>query len=112
MHNLEARTKTVEELKKIEEVNHPLHYGGKDNPYEAIKVIEAWQLGFCLGNTVKYVARAGKKVFVPRRSDTRPTDLQAQLTAYTGEARESILRDLKKAQWYLNREIERLEASK
>lgn len=30
-------------------VDHPAHYGGKDNPYEAIKVIEAWGLGFCLG---------------------------------------------------------------
>jgi len=25
-----------------ETINHPDHYGGKDNPYEAIKVIEAW----------------------------------------------------------------------
>lgn len=44
-----------------ETVDHPAHYGGGDNPYEAIKVIEAWGLGFCLGNTVKYIARAGKK---------------------------------------------------
>jgi hypothetical protein len=44
-----------------EAVNHPAHYGGADNPYEAIKVIEAWGLGFCLGNTVKYISRAGKK---------------------------------------------------
>lgn len=66
-------------------VNHPLHYGGEDNPYEAIKVIEAWQLGFCLGNAVKYIARAGKK----------------------GEAAE----DLRKAAWYINREIERLNAN-
>lgn len=42
-------------------VNHPAHYGGAGNPYEAIKVIEAWELGFCLGNTVKYISRAGKK---------------------------------------------------
>lgn len=42
-------------------VNHPAHYGGADNPYEAIKVIEAWELGFCLGNTVKYISRADKK---------------------------------------------------
>lgn len=27
-----------------EQVNHPQHYGGKDNPFEAIKVIEAWEL--------------------------------------------------------------------
>lgn len=66
-----------------EAVNHPPHYGGADNPYEAIKVIEAWQLGFCLGNTVKYLSRAGKK----------------------GDA----LEDLKKARWYLDREIQRRE---
>lgn len=66
-----------------EKVNHPAHYGGADNPYEAIKVIEAWQLGFCLGNTVKYIARAGKK--------------------------DPTVQDLRKAAWYLNREIERME---
>lgn len=60
-------------------VNHPPHYGGEDNPYEAIKVIEAWVLGFHLGNAVKYIARAGKK----------------------GDA----LEDLKKARWYLDRAI-------
>jgi hypothetical protein len=66
-----------------EAVNHPAHYGGADNPYEAIKVIEAWELGFCLGNTVKYISRAGKK----------------------GDR----LEDLKKARWYLDREIQNLE---
>lgn len=65
-------------------VDHPSHYGGKDNAYEAIKVIEAWKLGFCLGNAVKYISRAGKK----------------------GRAVE----DLEKAVWYLNREIENLKA--
>jgi hypothetical protein len=65
-------------------VNHPKHYGGADNPYEAIKVIEAWELGFCLGNTVKYISRAGKKT---------PGKLE----------------DLKKAAWYLAREIETLQ---
>lgn len=64
-------------------VNHPLYYGGVDNPYEAIKVIEAWELGFNLGNTVKYISRAPDK--------------------------EDYLRDLKKAAWYLNREIENVE---
>jgi hypothetical protein len=66
----------------MEAVNHPAHYGGEDNPYEAIKVIEAWQLGFHLGNTVKYIARAGKK--------------------------SNELEDLKKAQWYLQRRIAQL----
>lgn len=46
---------------KTEAVEHPAHYGGGDNPYEAIKVIEAWGLGFNLGNAAKYLARAGKK---------------------------------------------------
>ena len=44
-----------------EQVNHPAHYGGKDNPYEAIKVIDAHNLDFCLGNVLKYILRAGKK---------------------------------------------------
>lgn len=69
-------------------VNHPAHYGGEDNPYEAIKVIEAWNLGFCLGNAVKYIARAGKK------DPTREIE------------------DLQKAAWYINREIEKLRNSK
>lgn len=68
-----------------EAVNHPDHYGGADNPYEAIKVIEAWSLCFCLGNTVKYIARAGKKE----------------------QAKE--IEDLKKARWYLDRRIQQLE---
>lgn len=42
-------------------VDHPSHYGGKDSIYETIKVIEAWDLGFNLGNTLKYLSRAGKK---------------------------------------------------
>lgn len=46
---------------RAEAVNHPEHYGGRDNPYEVIKVITAWELGFNLGNCVKYIARAGKK---------------------------------------------------
>lgn len=62
-----------------ESVDHPAHYGGADNPYEAIKVIEAWGLGFCLGNAVKYLSRAGKKG--------------------------SRLEDLRKARWYIDREI-------
>ena len=53
-------------IENKEQVDHPLHYGGKDDPYEAIKVIEAWLgieglKGFCLGNALKYTSRAGKK---------------------------------------------------
>ena len=69
-----------------EQVNHPQHYGGENNPYEAIKVIEAWELDFHLGNTVKYISRAGKK----------------------GADKE--LQDLNKALWYLKRKIEQLES--
>lgn len=66
-----------------EAVNHPSHYGGEGNPYEAIKVIEALNLNFNLGNTFKYIARAPHKG--------------------------SHLEDLKKARWYLDREIMILE---
>ena len=43
-------------------VDHPDYYGGEDNPYEAIKIIEAYDLNFSLGNVIKYVLRAGKKL--------------------------------------------------
>ena len=76
-----------------ETVNHPAHYGGADNPYEAIKVIEAWGLGFHLGNSVKYIARAGKK-----GDDYIQQELGGKHT----------LEDLQKAQWCLQRRIERL----
>lgn len=63
-------------------INHPAHYGGQDNPYEAIKVIEAWNANFNIGNTLKYIARAGKK--------------------------DNSIQDLQKAKWYLEREIQNL----
>jgi len=61
-------------------VNHPAHYvvGG----VETIDFIEAKGLGYHLGNVIKYVTRADHK----------------------GQK----LEDLKKAQWYLNRAIEKL----
>lgn len=52
-----------------ESVHHPEHYGGAENPYEAIKVIQAWDLGYELGNAVKYIARAGKKPGTDARTD-------------------------------------------
>ena len=81
----DAPAHTSEQLADIERreaVNHPAYY--KTGGIEAIDVIEAWNLDFCLGNTVKYIARCGRK------SD-------------------KVLEDLKKAAWYLNREIERME---
>lgn len=66
-----------------EATHHPAHYGGAENPYEAIKVIEAWDLNFNLGNVVKYICRAGKK------------------------DKNTLLGDLEKAREYLDFEIER-----
>jgi len=75
------------ETNSSDSVDHPNHYGG-DTTYEVIKVIEAWDLGFHIGNVVKYVARAGKK------------DPQKELE------------DLNKALWYLKRYIETVEKGK
>lgn len=80
-----------------ETVNHPAHYGGANNVYEAIKVIDAWDLGFCLGNAVKYICRHGKKLHT-----TMPLD-EAII------AKTAAIEDLKKARWYLDHEIKRLE---
>lgn len=62
-------------------INHPPHYKSAAG-LESIDVIEAFELGFHLGNVVKYILRHTKKG--------------------------SPLQDLKKARWYLDREIERL----
>ncbi len=64
-----------------ETIDHPPHYNV--GPIEVIDAIEAWKLGFHLGNVVKYVARAAHKG--------------------------NQLADLKKARWYLDRKIGRLE---
>ncbi len=73
-----------------EAVDHPRHYGGEEDPFETIKVLAAWLtpeelLGFCKGNAIKYLSRAGKK------------------------GSKSLLTDLKKAAWYLSYLIARLE---
>jgi hypothetical protein len=65
-----------------DEVDSPLYYQGGGN-FEAIDVIEQFGLNFSLGNCIKYILRAGHK-------DDR-------------------LVDLKKAAWYLNREINKEE---
>ena len=66
-------------------VEHPAHYGGKDNQYEVIKVAEAWDFDkdAYLFNVLKYIARPGKG---------------------------NYLEDLRKARFYLDRKIARLEA--
>lgn len=71
---------------KNDPVNHPSHY--TTGKIECIDFIEDKQLGFHLGNAVKYIVRAGKK-------DPGKT-----------------IEDLEKARWYLNRYIEKLSAEK
>lgn len=69
---------------------NPRHYFGQG--LQAIEVIEAFDLPYHRGSVIKYILRAGHKVS-------------------TGEDREiALLRDLKKAAWFLDREIQRLES--
>lgn len=66
-------------------INHPNHYGGVNNPYEVIKVIEHMDMDFHIGNAFKYISRSGKKY------------------------PEKEIEDLKKAIWYIERKINLLE---
>jgi len=76
-----AKKSSTGRKEKPDLINHPPHYL---KGVETIDFIEAKELGFHLGNVVKYISRAGLKSHNP-------------------------LEDLKKAQWYLNREVARLE---
>ena len=80
---LKPTEKEIQRQAQREAVKNPAYYGGVDNPYEVIKVCEAWGLDkdAYLFNVAKYIARAGKK------------DPQKELE------------DLKKAAFYLNRKI-------
>lgn len=62
-------------------VNHPAHYKSHPSGIEVIEITE--HMNFTLGNVVKYVLRS--------------------------EHKGNQLEDLKKARWYLDREISRLE---
>ena len=42
-------------------LSRPAHYGGEENPFEAIKIIHHYNLNFNLGNIIKYTLRCGKK---------------------------------------------------
>ena len=61
-------------------INHPSHY--TDGKFETIEAIESWQLGYHLGNAVKYISRAGKK------------------------SKDTELEDLRKARWYIKRYLD------
>lgn len=84
---LEANVALVDELytRRAGDKIVPAHYGGAENPYEAIKVISAWGLNFNLGSVLKYICRAGKKPNEPE------------------------LDDLRKARFYLDAQIKHLE---
>jgi hypothetical protein len=64
-------------------VNHPPHYTSHPSGVKCIQITE--HMNFCLGNALKYIWRAGEKG--------------------------SKIEDLKKAKWYLDREIMRIEKS-
>ena len=83
----QSRTFALLKEEKIDNISDPAHYGGNDNPYEVIKVIEAWELDkdAYLFNVVKYVARAGKK------------------------DKNKEIEDLEKARYYLDRKINNLK---
>lgn len=66
-------------------VNHPRHYTQHPSGVETIQITE--HMNFCLGNATKYIWRAGLKSDNP-------------------------IEDLKKARWYIEREIARLEKTK
>ena len=72
----------LSESKPKEMVDHPSHYQTSSG-IEVIDVIEAFNLNFRLGNCAKYILRAGHN--------------------------DDILQDLKKAKWYLEREIATIE---
>jgi len=65
-------------------IDHPNHYRSSTG-HEAIDVIDAWGLGFSLGNALKYISRAGHKD--PSKA----------------------IEDLEKAVWYINHEIAMLK---
>lgn len=73
----------------FDEVQNPQHY--TNSKIEVIDYIEDKNLGFCLGNVIKYVSRAGKKHSADK------TD------------KEKEIQDLKKARWYLDRRIREIE---
>lgn len=80
-----AAQKNMEIFKKMDKpkemVDHPDHYKG--HKYEVIDIIHDYELGFDLGNAIKYILRAGKK--------------------------DEIKQELKKAIWYIESYIKELD---
>lgn len=72
-------------MERHDPVNHPSHYGSHPSGVECIVITE--QYNFCVGNAIKYLWRAGLKDGV------------------------DPVEDLRKAAWYVQREIQRLTTS-
>jgi hypothetical protein len=70
----------------VEKVDHPKHYNDNPSGVECIEVVEHYN--FNVGNAMKYLWRAGHK------------------------GRKTEIEDLRKAQWYVTREIDRLTRDK
>lgn len=70
-------------MKTVDNINHPKHY--EDAGYLVQPIDVCQELPFCLGNAVKYLCRAGKK------------------------EGNTAVDDMKKARWYLERQIGLLE---
>ena len=78
-----TRNKPKAALKPSIDATNPAHYRAHPSGVECITITE--HLGFCLGNAIKYIWRSGER------------------------ERDRSLEDLKKARWYIDREIARLE---
>ena len=76
-----SSTKKVWTEKMTDVVNHPIHYTSHPSGIEVIQITE--HMGFCLGNAIKYVMRS----------------------EYKGKQ----IEDLKKAIWYIEKKIEKLQ---
>lgn len=70
--------------KEFDEVNHPKHYNSHPSGVECIEITQ--HMGFCLGNAIKYIWRADEK--------------------------DDAIKDLRKAIWYIECEIEKRIAKK
>lgn len=75
--------------KQFDNVQNPKHY--TDGKIEVIDYIEDKNLGFALGNAIKYISRAGKKHSADKND------------------KEKTIEDLRKAVWYINRRIKEIE---
>lgn len=76
-----AEGENIEEAIENAIINHPPHYT-EGRQFEPIDVIEDWALNYHVGNALKYISRAGRK--------------------------DSYEKDLKKAIWYLQREVDKV----